>query len=220
MSIMPDDLIQPECEPLASSRRRVNVADRLAETSARYPDGIAVASPGGKESAGRNQYSICTFRELDADATALARGLVEMGVVPGQRLVLLVRPGIAFVKLVFALLRSGATAVLIDPGMPRSHLLNCLESVEPTGFVAISRVQAVRRLLAKRFRQSVHNVTVGPRLFWGGPTFHSLLRRGRQLDGQLPATVGDDPAAIIFTSGSTGPPKGVLYTHRMFAAQV
>ncbi|MBL9125187.1 MAG: AMP-binding protein, partial [Planctomycetaceae bacterium] len=38
-----------------------------------------------------------------------------------------------------------------------------------------------------------------------------------------PTTAGcqpDDPAAIIFTSGSTGPPKGVLYRHGNFCAQV
>src|SRR5690606_28168889 len=29
-----------------------------------------------------------------------------------------------------------------------------------------------------------------------------------------------DPAAVIFTSGSTGAPKGVLYEHGMFNAQV
>jgi olefin beta-lactone synthetase len=34
------------------------------------------------------------------------------------------------------------------------------------------------------------------------------------------ATKPDDPAAIIFTTGSTGPPKGVLYSHRNFDAQV
>ena len=33
-------------------------------------------------------------------------------------------------------------------------------------------------------------------------------------------TTPDDPAAIIFTTGSTGPPKGVLYTHGNFSAQV
>ena len=36
----------------------------------------------------------------------------------------------------------------------------------------------------------------------------------------MPTTHADDPAAIIFTSGSTGPPKGVLYTQRMFDTQV
>jgi acyl-CoA synthetase (AMP-forming)/AMP-acid ligase II len=36
----------------------------------------------------------------------------------------------------------------------------------------------------------------------------------------LPETEATDPAAIIFTSGSTGPPKGVLYEHGMFDAQV
>ena len=33
-------------------------------------------------------------------------------------------------------------------------------------------------------------------------------------------TSPDDPAAIIFTTGSTGPPKGVLFSHRNFDAQV
>ena len=36
----------------------------------------------------------------------------------------------------------------------------------------------------------------------------------------MAATMADDPAAIIFTTGSTGPPKGVLFTHGIFEAQV
>ncbi|MEM9351479.1 MAG: fatty acid CoA ligase family protein [Planctomycetota bacterium] len=197
----------------------VNVADRLAAVAAASPDAIAVAHPGGDTPAGNNSYRTCTFAELDRDATALARGLVDLGVTPQTRLALLVKPGVEFVKLVFALLRSGATTVMIDPGMGRQHLLRCLASVEPAGFVAISPAQAVRTVLRQRFPQAKLNVTVGRRWFWGGSTYGQLLRDGMNSSTPLPATAADAPAAIIFTSGSTGPPKGVLYTHRMFDQQ-
>lgn len=206
--------LQPETSSLP-----VNVADRLAAIAARYPDGVAVATPGGTDVAGDNSYSTCTFAELDRDATSLAQGFVELGVEPGTRLVLLVRPGIEFVKLVFALLRCGATTVLVDPGMGRRHLLRCLEATDPEGFVAISPAQAVRMVFRKRFPRARINVTVGRRWFWGGNTYQQLLEQGRASATQLPQTNAGDAAAIIFTSGSTGPPKGVLYTHEMFDAQ-
>jgi acyl-CoA synthetase (AMP-forming)/AMP-acid ligase II len=199
--------------------RGVNVAGRLAQIAQQMPDAVAVACPGRGDVAGRNTYATCTFRELDRDATTLARGFAELGVQPGARLVLLVPPGVAFVKLVFALLRCGATTVLVDPGMGRRHLLKCLAAVEPEGFVAVSAAQAVRTMLRHRFPQARKNVTLGHRWYWGGKTYEQLLRLGRQSKAKLPATRADDPAAIIFTSGSTGPPKGVLYTHRMFVTQ-
>ena len=40
----------------------------------------------------------------------------------------------------------------------------------------------------------------------------------RTVDSEMSAA--DSTAAILFTSGSTGVPKGVLYTHAMFAAQI
>jgi len=207
-------------QSVTNSQLCINVADRLTEMSGRQPDVIAVAAPGRGDVAGRNTYRTCTFAELDRDAAALARGLVELGVQPGTRLVLLVKPGSEFVKLVFALLRSGATTVLVDPGMGRKHLVNCLAAVEPEGFVAISPAQAVRTVLRRRFPQAKLNVTVGRRWFWGGKTYNQLLRLGQNSTAPLPATRADDPAAIIYTSGSTGPPKGVLYTHQMFDTQV
>lgn len=197
----------------------VNVGDRLRAVAQRLPDAVAVACPGKGDVAGRNSYATCTFRELDRDADALARGLIDLGVTPGMRLALLVKPGVEFVKLVFALLRSGATTVLIDPGMGRKHVIDCLASMEPQGFVGVSAAQALRTVLKRRFPGAKYNVTVGRRWFWGGATYRQLLESGAKSATKLPTTHGDDPAAIIFTSGSTGPPKGVLYTHRMFDTQ-
>src|SRR5688500_3090932 len=104
---------------------RTNVADRLAIVASEMPDEIAVVNSR------RGRYETCTFRELEEDAASLARALVDLGVRPGHRLVLLVKPGVEFVKLVFALLRTGATTVLIDPGMGRKHLVDCLAASQP-----------------------------------------------------------------------------------------
>jgi len=196
----------------------VNVAARLTAWARQMPDGLAVIEPLGYGPAGKRRYRHVTFKQLDDDSSRIARGLRDLGVEPGMRLALLVRPGIDFVSLVFALLKSGAAMILIDPGMGRGNLLRCLAEAEPDGFVAIPLAQAVRALVRHRFPKARFHVTVGRRWFWGGSTLDRL--RGTSTGGDLPRTAARDPAAIIFTTGSTGPPKGVLFTHGNFDAQV
>ena len=129
-------------------------------------------------------------------------------------------PGIEFVALVFGLLRAGIVIVLVDPGLGRRNLVRCLADAKPEGFVAIGLAQASRAVLRHKFPLANWNVTLGRRWFWGGITFKQLQTMGDRSSAVLPATSADSPAAIIFTSGSTGSPKGVLYTQRMFDAQV
>jgi acyl-CoA synthetase (AMP-forming)/AMP-acid ligase II len=167
-------------------------------------------------------YSQLTFEQLDEESDCLAAGLRDMGVRPGTRLVLMVRPSLEFVTLTFALFKVGAVIVMIDPGMGRSNIFGCLQEVEPEGFVAMPIVHVIRKLKQRQFPQARFNVTVGRRWFWDGPNYETLRSRGAAIDRpfQIADTTDRDPAAIIFTSGSTGPPKGVLYEHGMFNAQV
>ena len=196
-----------------------NIAERLRESARRFPSQRAVVCPAGRDADGRTVWSQLTFQQLDRDSDRLARGLVRLGVTPGTRLVLMVRPSLEFITLTFALFKAGAVIVLIDPGMGRSNIFGCLETVEPQGFVAIPLVQAIRILNRRRYRQARFNVTVGRRWFWGGPTYPSLLGEA-WTPFEMPPITPTDAAAIIFTSGSTGPPKGVSYEHGMFGAQV
>jgi len=197
-----------------------NIADRLRDSARLAPDQIAVACPAGRDSCGKVIYSEQTFSELDAESDRLASGLVALGVSPGTRLVLAVPPCPEFIALTFAIFRCGGVAVLIDPGMGRSNIFRCLQTVEPDGFIAVPTAQAIRILNWFRFPQAKLNVTVnGRRWFWGGATYESLKRDGHGPFSPVEIQ-GTDPAAIIYTSGSTGPPKGVVYEHAMFDAQV
>ncbi len=198
----------------------VNIAEKLRESAATAPYQRAVVFPVGRDSQGRVTYSHLTFQQLDRESDRLARGLRLLGVVPGTRLVLMVRPSLEFIALTFALFKAGAVVVLIDPGMGRTSIFRCLDQVEPQGFIAIPIVQAIRVCLGSRFKSARLNVTVGGRRwFWKGPDYNELLGTDWEPFETTP-TSATDPAAIIFTSGSTGPPKGVLYEHGMFAAQV
>jgi acyl-CoA synthetase (AMP-forming)/AMP-acid ligase II len=197
----------------------VNIAHRLSVSATRWPEQLAVVQPSGRDSTGRYRYQTWTFAQLEREATTIANGLRHWGARPGQRLVLMVRPSFEFIALTFGLMRAGIVVVLIDPGMGRTNIFRCLEEINPDGFVAIPIVQAIRVLNRRRFPNARFNVTVGGRKwFWHGKTYSELSTSHPALDGPLPAACST--AAIIFTSGSTGSPKGVVYEHSMFDAQV
>lgn len=201
--------------------RFLNIADRLRTSAELCGLQRAVVFPQGRDYAGRVSYTHLTFRQLDDEATRIARGLVRMGVRPGHRIVLMVRPSLEFIALTFGIFRSGAVATLIDPGMGRSSVFKCLDEVNPDGFVAIPPVHAIRRLMLGRYRNSRFNVIVGKSpLRFGCSTYAELVSAGDDPATAIPQTRATDQAAIIFTSGSTGPPKGVVYEHGMFDGQV
>ncbi|CCQ92050.1 AMP-dependent synthetase and ligase [Nitrospina gracilis 3/211] len=160
-----------------------------------------------------------TFRQLQRETHRLADGLRQSGLDHGDRVLVMVPFGIEFVTLTFALFRIGAVPVLIDPGLDRKQVLTSIENVAPTGFIGVPMAHLARLVYRRHFKSVTQWVTVGRRWLWSGITLRSLRARGGR-DAVPVATRPDDPAAILFTSGSTGPPKGVLYTHRMFTLQV
>ena len=208
---------------MASGKVDGNVAARLRVVASLAPGAIAIAEPDGPpQSDGSRSYALTTFGNLDERSDAIARGLVAWGVRPGMRLVMLVPFGARFIELVFSLMKAGAVVVLVDPGIGRQHLIECVSNAKPDGFVGIPKAQAIRSLLRRRFPDAKWNVTVGRRWFWGGKTLDQVLADGMSHgdDIELPHVERHDPAAVIFTTGSTGPPKGVLYTHGTFHAQI
>lgn len=194
-----------------------NVARYLPELAASQPDIDAIRIPTGFECGDRIAYLTLSFRELNNEADAWAWRLQRSGVRRGDRVLVLVRPGLPLVAAVFALFKTGAVPVVIDTGMGRKNFLECVRRTAPDILLGIARSHAVSWIFRGAFRNVRKRILVrggmATRLASGSvPPFPIASTSER--------SAGQQNAAILFTSGSTGAPKGVCYEHGMFEAQV
>jgi acyl-CoA synthetase (AMP-forming)/AMP-acid ligase II len=197
-----------------------NVASALNWQARHQPNATAIHYP--KSSAFRKQhYASCSYRELNELSDCYARGLHEYGIGPGTRTALMLTPGLNFFAMFFALFKAGAVPVLIDPGIGMKPLKQCLAEAEPKAFIGVTKAHFARRILGWAKESCELLVTAGPTLGLGGINLNKLKEMGDLASGEIMHSVKpDDMAAILFTSGSTGVPKGVVYRHRHFNAQV
>ena len=197
-----------------------NVASALSLQARRQPGVAAIHYP--KRSAfGKHRYASCTYRELNDLSDCYARGLHQYGIGPGTRTALMLTPGLNFFAVFFALFKAGAVPVLVDPGIGMKPLKQCLEEAQPKAFIGVTRAHFARKILGWAKESCELLVSAGPTLGMGGISLKKLREMGSQANDDIPHTVKpDDMAAILFTSGSTGVPKGVVYRHRHFNAQV
>ena len=200
----------------------VNIANALTEMAAQQPHTPAIFQPSGFDSAGRRQYVHLTYHQLNADSERIAAGLSHFGIEHGARVALMVKPSLEFFALVFGLFKAGVAPVIIDPGIGTKPLKTCLAEAAPEAFIGIPLAQAARALMGWARASSKVNITVGSG--WFGPRLDDVRAAGAAalLAGKTKqkATRADELAAILFTSGSTGIPKGAIYSHGNFAAQV
>jgi acyl-CoA synthetase (AMP-forming)/AMP-acid ligase II len=85
-----------------------------------------------------------SYAQLDVRSDAIAAGLARHGIGRGIRTVVMVRPSPELFLLMFALFKAGAVPVLVDPGIDRRALKQCLDEAQPQAFIGIALAQVAR----------------------------------------------------------------------------
>ena len=203
-----------------NAEQNPNVASALSWQAQRQPNATAIHYPASG-AFGKEKYLECSYRELDELSDCYARGLHAYGITAGTRTALMLTPGLDFFAMFFALFKAGAVPVLIDPGIGMKPLKQCLAEASPKAFIGVTKAHFARKILGWAKESCELLVTAGPRLGLGGISLKKLREMGESSPEETRHEVGpNDMAAILFTSGSTGVPKGVVYRHRHFNAQV
>ena len=178
---------------------------------------------------GRRRYTHLTFSQLNYESAQVAQSLLDWGVKPGAKALVMVRPSPELFIVTFGLLRAGIIPIMIDPGMDRSSLKECIATAAPEIFIGIPLAHLARRLF-RWGRASIQRTVMVPEdegssvlawltKKWANRHISDLIR-GNVDAGHVHQSDPHATAAILYTSGSTGTPKGAVYLHRHFVEQV
>jgi len=146
-----------------------------------------------------------TFAELHRRVYDIARGLRDRGLQPGDRVAVLVPPGVDLVATVYGVWRAGGVTVVADRGLGLRGLGRAVRGATPKWVVGPSKARIAARALRWAPRATFIDVDA-----------LVVASDGAEV---VPTPSPDSLAAVLYTSGATGPAKGVRYTHRQFAAQ-
>jgi len=161
-----------------------------------------------------------TFGELDELVQRTAEGLFGTGGVQvGDRVAVMIPPGVDLAIALYACWRMGAVPVLIDGGLGPAQMGAAMKVAHPNHLIGIRRALAAARTLRWPGRRIAVEPThrVARRLLG---VEHDLASLQDAPSVPLPAVDPDAEAAVVFTSGATGPSKGVRYSAARIDTQI
>ena len=163
-----------------------------------------------------------TFGSLDRDSDTLARSLATLGVVPGDRVMAVLKNRTEFMLAMIAVQKLGAVFVPINTELKGAFLQHQLRNSEPRVLFldhdlrdAFDNVEGGNANLSATIYVAGDVPAVRPAVLKtaSAMSYEAVVALEGADDGVLVTPQPEDIAFIMYTSGTTGPAKGVLMPH-------
>ena len=189
----------------------------LADTIPAMFDRVVAAHPDRDALVAPFQHVRLSYRELAEQVDRVARGLLALGVQPGDRVGMWSPNNVEWVYVQFAAASVGAVLVNLNPAYRTDELV-----------YAVTQSECRVLISARRFKTSDYTAMVAEAREQLPDVEHVVFLDTRDWDDMLAAGEGvrptelaarhhtmsaHDPVNIQYTSGTTGSPKGATLSH-------
>ncbi|MGH8253965.1 MAG: malonate--CoA ligase [Steroidobacteraceae bacterium] len=177
---------------------------------ARLCEPVDAARPFGRQAGS----GVISYAALHARSAQYANALLDLGVTPGDRVLVQADKSAEMIMLYLGSLRAGAVFVPLNTAYTIAELEYYIGDAQPRVVVCAPGRHATILPVARKLGVA-HVLTLG-----GTEPGGTLASRADRVPRDCAAAVRDDEdlAAIIYTSGTTGRAKGAMLTHGNLAA--
>jgi acyl-CoA synthetase (AMP-forming)/AMP-acid ligase II len=166
--------------------------------------------------------------ELYSNSLQLALACKQNEVSHGDKVVLLVKPGIDFLITIYANMMMGTTIAILDPEMGPQNYQAKFSQFDPhhifveSGLVFLNEHPILKYIIRKLINLPYYPKSKGKKIFTSGPklpisskhlSIRSLLKCKQPLNVELNSIDVNMPFLVTYTSGTIHEPKGVLHTY-------
>ena len=184
------------------------IDENLRKTVAKFPNNDALISV--------HQHYRATYTEFYEQVTAVAKGLIALGVKSGDRVGIWSPNCYEWTLLQYATAKIGAIMVNINPAYRTSELIYVINQS------GLSYIFSAIQFKTSHYKKMIEDAreftdTLRKEVYWGESWEYFLAQGKKVSDEKLQVYEAkvqfDDPVNIQYTSGTTGNPKGVTLTH-------
>ena len=190
------------------------IADLLGKAAEQYADRVALRHKVD------GAWQDVTYAEVGETVSEIGRGLIDLGIAPGERVSLLCNTRPEWTYADFAISSTGAVVVPVYPTNSPGECEWVAGNSESVAVVCEDAEQVAKITeIRERLPDLRHVIVVDSEGETGDAvSLDDLRERGRARDAdelaqRAAAITPDDAFTFIYTSGTTGPPKGCVLSH-------